>query len=65
MFLGIEIFSFELPLWVLLLIGIIVVLLLWKFIKFALKIALVVVVFFIILMLIDYFNVIGWIQSLF
>ena len=62
---GFQIFGFELPLWVLLLIGIIVVILAWKFIKFAIKILLVVVVFFIILMLIDCFNVINWFQSLF
>ena len=64
MIVGIPILGYEIPIWALLLIGILGVLVLWKFIKFALKIALVVVVFFIILMAIDYFNVISWFQNL-
>ena len=61
---GFQIFGFELPLWALLIVGIIVVVVAWKFIKFAIKIMLIVIVFFVILMLIDYFNVIGGIQNL-
>ena len=61
---GFQIFGFELPLWVLLIVGIIVVVVAWKFIKFAIKIMLIVIVFFVILMLIDYFNVISGIQNL-
>jgi hypothetical protein len=64
MLLGFQIFGVELPLWAMLLIGIIVVIVAWKFIKFAIKLMLIVIVFFIILMAIDYFNVISGIQNL-
>jgi hypothetical protein len=64
MFIGLQILGFELPLWALFLIGIIVVMVAWKFIKFAIKIMLIVIVFFIILMLIDYLNIISGIQNL-
>jgi hypothetical protein len=64
MFIGYQIFGFELPLWAIFLIGIIAIIVLWKFIKFAIKIMLIVIIFFIILMLIDYFNIISGIQSL-
>ena len=64
MFIGFEVLGFELPLWALFLIGIIVVMVAWKFIKFALKIMMIVIVFFIILMVIDYFNIISGIQNL-
>ena len=64
MFIGFQVLGFELPLWALFLIGIIVVMVAWKFIKFAIKIMLIVIVFFIILMVIDYFNIISGIQNL-
>jgi hypothetical protein len=64
MFIGLQILGFELPLWALFLIGIIVVMVAWKFIKFAIKIMLIVIIFFIILMLIDYLNIISGIQNL-
>jgi len=65
MIVGFEIFGFELPLWALFLIIVLAVIVAWKLIKFAIKIMLIVVVFFIILMVLDYFNVISWIQNLF
>ena len=64
MFIGFQILGFELPLWALFLIGIIVVMVAWKFIKFAIKLMLIVIVFFMILMGIDYFNIISGIQNL-
>lgn len=62
---GIEIFGVELPLWAILLIGIIVVIVAWKLIKFALKILLIAIVVFVILIGLDFFNVFNWIQNLF
>jgi hypothetical protein len=62
---GFVLFGVELPLWALLIIGLLIVIVAWKLIKFALKILLIIVVFFIILIAIDYFNVIGAIQNLF
>jgi hypothetical protein len=62
---GIEIFGVELPLWAIFLIGIIVVILAWKLIKFAFKILLIALVVFVILIGLDFFNVFNWIQNLF
>lgn len=62
---GIEIFGVELPLWAIFLIGIIVVIVSWKLIKFALKILLIGIVVFVILIGLDFFNVFNWIQNLF
>ncbi len=59
-----EIFGMMIPLWAIFLIGIIVVVVAWKLIKFALKALLVIVVFFVILMGLDFFNVFGWFQGL-
>jgi len=64
MFIGFQLLGFELPLWALFLIGIIVVIVAWKFIKFAIKLMIVIIVFFIILMVIDYFDIISGIQKL-
>jgi hypothetical protein len=62
---GIEIFGVELPLWAIFFIGIIVVILAWKLIKFAFKILLIALVVFVILIGLDFFNVFNWIQNLF
>ena len=59
----IEIFG-SLPLWILLLIGIIIVLIAWKIIKFALKILLILVIAFLILMGLDFLNVFDFIQNI-
>lgn len=58
-----EILGFTLPLWALFLIGIIGVIIAWKLIKFAIKIVLVLIVFFGSLFLIDFFDVVGTIQQ--
>lgn len=61
---GIELFGITLPLWAFFLIGIIAIIIIWKLIKFAIKILLIIVVFFIILIGLDSLNVFGWIQNL-
>lgn len=59
----IEIFG-SLPLWILLLIGIIIVLIAWKIIKFALKILLILIIAFLILLGLDFLNVFDFIQNI-
>jgi len=61
---GLELFGFNLPLWALFIIGIVIVIVAWKLIKFALKLLLIILVFFVILMALDYFNVFNSIQNL-
>jgi len=60
-----DIFGFDLPMWGVFLIGIIAVVIAWKLIKFAIKILLVIVVFFVILIGLDYFQVFNAIQNFF
>jgi len=64
-FAGIELYGINLPFWIFFLIGIIVIIIIWKLIKFAIKILLILVIFFIILIGLDYFNVFSWIENLF
>jgi len=64
-FAGIELFGLNLPLWAVFLIGIIAIIIVWKLIKFAIKILLIVVVFFVILIGLDFLNVFDFIQNLF
>jgi len=59
-----DIFGFALPLWAVFLGGIIIVVVAWKLIKFALKVLLVLVVFFAILIGLDVLNVFNIIQDL-
>ncbi len=58
-----EIFG-NLPLWVILLIGIVIVLIAWKFIKFAIKILLILIVAFLILLGLDFLEVFDFIQNI-
>jgi hypothetical protein len=60
-----ELFGFQIPLSVLFIIGIIAVIILWKVIKFAIKILLLVVVFFLVLFGLDMIGVFEHIQNLF
>jgi hypothetical protein len=60
-----ELFGIIIPLWAVFLGGILVVIIAWKLIKFALKLLLVLVVFFAILIGLDFFGVFNWIQGLF
>jgi len=57
-----EIFG-SLPLWVILLIGIIIVLIAWKLVKFALKILLILIVAFLILFGLDFLGVFNILQE--
>ena len=59
-----DIFGIDVPLWILFLIGILAVVVVWKLLKFALKIALIIIVFFVILFGLDYFNVFDSIQNI-
>ena len=56
-------FAFDIPLWALLLIGVLIVIIAWKLIKFAIKILLVLIVFFAILIGLDMLGVFAWIQD--
>ena len=51
------------PVWLILLIGIIIVLIAWKFIKFAIKILLILIVAFLILFGLDFLGVFNYIQE--
>ena len=65
MFAAIELFGITLPLWAFFLIGIIAIIIVWKLIKFAIKVLLIIVVFFVILIGLDFLNVFDFIQNLF
>jgi len=58
-----EIFG-SLPLWLILIIGLIIVIVAWKLIKFAIKILLVIIVFIVILLGLDALNVFNMVQNL-
>ena len=58
-----EIFGVVVPLWAVFLIAIVAVIVVWKLIKFALKVLIVVVVFFLILFGLDIFGVFDIIQN--
>ncbi len=60
---GITLFGYIFPLWLVFLLLIIGVVIAWKLIKFALKLLLVIVVFFVILLCLDYFGVFDFIQN--
>lgn len=64
MMIGIELFGINIPLWAIFLIGIIVVIVAWKLIKFAIKILLIAVVIFLIFIGLDFLNFFNWIQNL-
>ena len=58
-----ELFGIVVPLWALFIGLILVVVVVWKLIKFAIKILIVVVVFFAILIGLDLLNVFSWINE--
>ena len=62
--LAFQLFNYEIPIGILFLIGIIVVFIIWKLIKFAFKILLVIIVFFLILFGLDVTGVFSHIQNL-
>ena len=57
-----EIFG-SLPLWLILLIGLIILIIAWKLIKFALKILLILVIAFLILLGLDFIGIFDLIQN--
>jgi hypothetical protein len=59
-----DIFGVAVPLWAVFLIGIIAVIAVWKLFKFAIKILLIIIVFFAILIGLDYFQIFDGIQEL-
>jgi hypothetical protein len=64
-FAGLELIGITLPLWAFFIIAIIAIIIVWKLIKFAIKILLIIIVFFVILIGLDFLNVFGFIQNLF
>jgi len=56
-------FGFEVPLWAFFIIAIVVAFVVWKLIKFAFTLLLVIVVFLVILFGLDYFHVFDMAQS--
>lgn len=60
---GIMLFGYVFPLWLVFLLLIIGVLIVWKLIKFAIKVLIVIVVFFLILFCLDYFGVFDIVQN--
>lgn len=58
-----EIFGFAIPLWALLIILILVVIIAWKLIKFAIKVLIAVIIFFVILIGLDVIGVFTWINE--
>jgi len=58
-----ELFGIVVPLWALFIWLILVVVAVWKLIKFAIKILIVVVAFFAILIGLDFLNVFSWINE--
>jgi hypothetical protein len=59
-----EIFGTTIPLWAFFLIGIVAVIIVWKLLKFAIKILLIIIVFFIILFGLDYLGIFDLIQGI-
>jgi len=59
-----DILGFTLPLWAVFIGGIVLVIVAWKLIKFTIKVLLILVVFFVILIGLDFLNVFNWIQGL-
>ena len=60
-----EIAGVDIPFWAVFLIGIVVALVAWKLIKFALVVLVIIVIIFVILMGLDFLDVFGKIQNLF
>jgi len=58
-----ELFGFVIPLWVLFIIIIIIAIVAWKLIKFAIKVLLIIIFFFAILIGLDFLGVFEWINA--
>ncbi|KYK29182.1 hypothetical protein AYK20_00530 [Thermoplasmatales archaeon SG8-52-1] len=62
---GMILFGLDIPIWLIFLIGILVLIVAWKIIKFAIKVLLIAIVIFIIIMGLDFINFFSWIQNIF
>jgi hypothetical protein len=60
---GMELLSMSIPLWAIFLVVVIVILLVWQFIRFTLRVLLFFVLFFLLLIVLDFFGVFSWIQQ--
>jgi len=60
---GITLFGYIFPMWLVFLLLIIGVIIAWKLIKFTIKILLVIIIFFVILLFLDFFGVFDFIQN--
>ncbi len=60
---GITLFGYIFPMWLVFLLLIIGVIIAWKLIKFTIKVLLLVIVFFVILFCLDFFGVFEFIQN--
>jgi hypothetical protein len=60
---GMELLSMSIPLWAIFLIVVIVILLVWQFIRFTLRVLLFFVLFFLLLIIFDFLGVFSWIQQ--
>ncbi len=60
-----ELYGVDIPFWAVFLVGIIVALVAWKLIKFALVLIVIIVIIFVVLMGLDFLDIFGKIQNLF
>jgi hypothetical protein len=58
-----EFFSLPIPLWMILLIVLIVVLLVWQFFRFTVRLLLFIGLFFLLLIVLDFLGVFSWVQQ--
>jgi len=59
-----DLFGFSIPLWAFFLIIIVIIFLAWKLIKFAIKVLIIIIVFFVILIGLDFVGVFDWISEI-
>lgn len=59
-----DLLGFSIPLWGFFLIIIVIIFLAWKLIKFAIKMLIIIIVFFIILIGLDFVGVFDWISEI-
>ena len=58
-----EIFAFQIPLWIIFLIIIVIIYVAWKLIKFAIKVFIALLIFFGILIGLDMLGIFTWLQK--
>ncbi len=60
---GMEFLSLSIPLWAVFLVFVIVLLLVWQFIRFTLRVLLFFLLFFVLVIALDFIGVFSWIQQ--